>query len=111
MRTRKYNKLESHLRSLQGDEVTMTFEAVEGVIASNLPPTLILMILIIVALFNSIRQPAVIFLTVPLGLIGVSAGLLAFGAPFGFMALLGLVHDLEIAVQQGVGFLRVQFAR
>jgi multidrug efflux pump subunit AcrB len=49
------------------------------------------MFLIIVWLFNSIRRPLIIFLCVPLAIIGVTAGLLAFGIPFGFMAILGFL--------------------
>ena len=44
------------------------------------------MVLIVIALFNSLRLPLIIWLTVPLSLIGVTAGLLIFNQPFGFMA-------------------------
>ena len=47
-----------------------------------------LMVFIIIALFNSIRKTAVIWLTVPLAIVGVTAGLLLFSEPFGFMAML-----------------------
>ncbi len=46
---------------------------------------LLLMLLTTVALFNSIRQPLVIWLCVPLALIGVAVGLLSTGQPFTFM--------------------------
>jgi multidrug efflux pump subunit AcrB len=45
----------------------------------------------VIILYNSIRKPLVIFLTVPLGIVGVTIGLLTFSQPFGFMALLGLM--------------------
>ncbi|MDR0993349.1 MAG: efflux RND transporter permease subunit [Verrucomicrobiota bacterium] len=60
-------------------------------LAGKIPPIVAIMILIVIALFNSIRQPVVIFMTVPLTLIGVTVGLLVFGQPFGFMALLGFL--------------------
>ena len=41
-------------------------------------------------IFYAVRQPVLIWLIVPLALVGVTGGLLAAGAPFGFMALLGL---------------------
>ena len=44
-----------------------------------------------VCLFNSIRTTLVIWFTVPLCIIGVTAGLLLTGQPFGFMALLGVL--------------------
>ncbi len=58
-------------------------------IAASLPIFLIMMVLIIIALFNSIRLPLIIWLVVPLAIIGVTGGLLLMGQPFGFMALLG----------------------
>jgi multidrug efflux pump subunit AcrB len=74
-----------------------------------------IMVLIVVGLFNAIRQPLVIWLTVPLALIGVTAGLLLFKQPFGFMALLGflslsgmliknaivLVDEMDLQVREG----------
>ncbi|MDY0375481.1 MAG: efflux RND transporter permease subunit [Desulfobacterium sp.] len=49
------------------------------------------MFVIVVGLFNSIRSPLVIFLTVPLSIMGIAAGLLLTGFPFGFMAILGFL--------------------
>ena len=49
------------------------------------------MVLIVVCIFNSTRATLVICLTVPLAIIGVTAGLLLTGQPFGFMALLGAI--------------------
>jgi multidrug efflux pump subunit AcrB len=56
-----------------------------------LPLSFTLMLLIVVCLFNSIRATALIWMIVPLALIGVTAGLLITGQPFGFMALLGVL--------------------
>lgn len=60
------------------------------------------MILTVVMLFNAVRQPLIIFLTVPLALIGVSAGLLAFGQPFGFMALLGMLSLSGMLIKNAI---------
>ena len=60
-------------------------------LAKALPAALVIMILIVVALFNSIRATLLIWIIVPLALIGVTAGLLITGQPFGFMALLGVL--------------------
>jgi len=49
------------------------------------------MFFISVMLFNSLRHPIIIFLGLPLALIGMAAGLLIFDMPFGFMALLGFL--------------------
>ncbi|MCY2974356.1 MAG: efflux RND transporter permease subunit [Planctomycetota bacterium] len=56
-----------------------------------LPLSFVLMVIIVVCLFNSIRATALIWMIVPLALIGVTAGLLITGQPFGFMALLGVL--------------------
>jgi multidrug efflux pump subunit AcrB len=60
-------------------------------LAKPLPLALVLMILIVVWIFNSIRSTFVICITVPLAIIGVTAGLLLTRQPFGFMALLGAI--------------------
>jgi len=84
-------------------------------IAASLPMFLLAMVLIVIALFNALRQPLIIFLTVPLAIIGVTWGLLLARQPFGFMALLGflslsgmliknaivLVDEIEIQKRQG----------
>jgi multidrug efflux pump subunit AcrB len=60
-------------------------------LARPLPLAVVLMVLIVVCIFNSARATLVICLTVPLAIIGVTAGLLLTGQPFGFMALLGAI--------------------
>ena len=84
-------------------------------LTAPLPIFISVMILITIGLFNSIRQPLVIWMCVPLALIGVTWGLLGTGQPFGFMALLGFLSLMgmliknaivlvdEINVQQGQG--------
>ena len=49
------------------------------------------MFVLIVCLFNSIREPLIVFLCIPLAIIGVTAGLLIFRISFGFMAILGFL--------------------
>jgi multidrug efflux pump subunit AcrB len=60
-------------------------------LARPLPYFLALMVFIVVCLFNSFRVTALIWLIMPLALIGVTAGLLLTSMPFGFMALLGVL--------------------
>ena len=52
-------------------------------------PTVVLIVTLLVLLFAAYRPPLIILLTVPFLLIGVVLGLLVFGQPFGFLALLG----------------------
>ncbi|MBF0228885.1 MAG: efflux RND transporter permease subunit [Desulfamplus sp.] len=61
-----------------------------------------LMVLVIICLFNAFRQPLIIWLTVPLSLIGVTAGLLLFDQPFGFMAMLGLMSLSGMLIKNAI---------
>jgi multidrug efflux pump subunit AcrB len=56
-----------------------------------LPYVLALMVFICVCLFNSIRITMLMWLIMPLAIIGVTAGLLLTRMPFTFMALLGVL--------------------
>ena len=69
---------------------------------SKLPLTFLLMSLIVVALFNAFRQPLIIFLTLPLSLIGIAPGLIFTGQPFGFMALLGALSLSGMLIKNAV---------
>ncbi len=63
---------------------------------------LLAMFLVTVVLFNSVRQPIVIWLTVPFALIWVGCGLLIMGVPFGFFALLGILSLIGMVVKNGI---------
>lgn len=71
-------------------------------IGASLPIFLLSMILIVIALFNSLRLPLVIWLTVPLAVIGVTWGLLATDQPFGFMALLGFMSLSGMLIKNAI---------
>jgi multidrug efflux pump subunit AcrB len=60
-------------------------------LAKPIPFFVAIMMFICVCLFNSIRATVLMWLVMPLAIIGVTAGLLLTGAPFGFMALLGVL--------------------
>ena len=61
------------------------------------------MVLITIGLFNSLRQTAVIWLVVPLAIIGVTVGLLSTQQPFGFMALLGFLSLSGMLIKNAIG--------
>jgi len=61
-----------------------------------------LMVLVVIFLFNAFRQPLIIWLTVPLSLIGLTLGLLIFDQPFGFMALLGLMSLSGMLIKNSI---------
>ena len=71
-------------------------------LAASIPVFLLLMVLLTVALFNSMKQTAVIWLTVPLAVIGVTVGLGATGQPFGFMALLGFLSLTGMLIKNAI---------
>ncbi len=71
-------------------------------VTAHLPIACLMMLIIVVLLFNDLRQPLIIVLTVPLAMIGITAGLLLLGKPFGFMALLGVMSLLGMIIRNGV---------
>ena len=71
-------------------------------IAASLPMFLLCMVLIVIIMFNSLRQPLIIWLIVPLALIGVTGGLLAARQPFGFMALLGFLSLSGMLIKNAI---------
>ena len=77
-------------------------ETATGFLMKKLPIALIFMAVIVVALFNGLRQPLIILLTFPLASIGITFGLLVMGKPFGFMALIGAMSLLGMMVRNGV---------
>lgn len=74
----------------------------QAALASKIPLFVIMMILIVIFLFNNLRQPLVIWLSVPLAIIGVTAGLLGTGQPFGFMALLGGLSLVGMQIKSAI---------
>ena len=72
----------------------------KAALAGTLPAFLLMMVLTVICLFNSLRVTLIIWLTVPLSIIGIVIGLLAFNQPFGFMALLGRTQPFGHAYQE-----------
>jgi len=71
-------------------------------LSASLPVFFLSMVLITVMLFNSLKQPLIIWLTVPLAVIGVTAGLLLAGQPFGFMSLLGILSLSGMLIKNAI---------
>ncbi|MFQ5415444.1 MAG: efflux RND transporter permease subunit [Myxococcota bacterium] len=74
----------------------------QGPLLASIPGFVIVMFVVTIALFNSLRQPAIIWSCVPLALIGVTVGLLVTGQPFGFMALLGFLSLSGMLIKNAV---------
>ena len=71
-------------------------------LAASIPMFVLAMILITVMLFNSLRQPLIIWLVVPLAVIGVTVGLLGTNQPFGFMSLLGFLSLMGMLIKNAI---------
>ncbi len=71
-------------------------------LAAKLPIFFLAMVLVTLGLFNALRQPLIIWLCVPLGMIGVAAGLLVTGQPFGFMPLLGILSLTGMLIKNAI---------
>lgn len=67
-----------------------------------LPLGFLVMFIISVLLFSSIRQASVLWTTVPLSIIGVTLGLVLTNQPFGFMALLGFLSLSGMLIKNGI---------
>jgi len=71
-------------------------------LAASLPVFGVLIVLMLIFLFNNLRQPFIILVTVPLAAIGVTVGLLVFKQPFGFMALLGAMSLMGMQIKNAI---------
>ena len=65
-------------------------------------PALAIIALIIVTLFNALKPPLIIALTIPFAVIGISTGLLVTGAPFGFVALLAAMSLVGMMIKNAI---------
>ncbi|EPB6519819.1 multidrug efflux RND transporter permease subunit VmeV [Vibrio parahaemolyticus] len=84
-----------------GGEYESSKDAQEGLFGS-LPLGYLLMFIITILLFNSIKKPLVIWFTVPLSIIGVAFGLLTTNMPFSFTAFLGLLSLSGMILKNGI---------
>ncbi|ELB2246180.1 multidrug efflux RND transporter permease subunit VmeV [Vibrio parahaemolyticus] len=84
-----------------GGEYESSKDAQEGLFGS-LPTGYLLMFIITILLFNSIKKPLVIWFTVPLSIIGVAFGLLTTNMPFSFTAFLGLLSLSGMILKNGI---------
>ncbi|MEQ8492919.1 MAG: efflux RND transporter permease subunit, partial [Gammaproteobacteria bacterium] len=84
-----------------GGEAETSGEA-NASIAAKLPIAGLLIVLLLVAQFNSLRRPLIIVLTIPLALIGVTIGLIVADSYFGFMTLLGIISLAGIVINNAI---------
>lgn len=73
-----------------------------GDLMSTIPLGLLAMVLVVVILFGSIKQPLVIWLVVPLAMIGVVFGLVVTAIPLEFMGILGILSLSGLLIKNGI---------
>lgn len=71
-------------------------------IMEQLPVAGIIIVLLLVGQFNSIRRASIVLMTIPLGVIGVIYGLLIARSYFGFMTLLGIISLAGIVINNAI---------
>lgn len=71
-------------------------------LGQSLPLGFLLMILTSIFLFGKLRQPTIIWLTVPLAIVGITAGLLTTGGAFDFMSLLGALSLVGLLIKNAI---------
>ncbi|GHA45643.1 efflux RND transporter permease subunit [Photobacterium aphoticum] len=84
-----------------GGEYESSKDAQESMM-SSMPMGYLLMFVITIFLFNSVKKSLVIWATVPLSIIGVAIGLLVTNVPFSFTALLGLLSLSGMILKNGI---------
>jgi multidrug efflux pump subunit AcrB len=84
-----------------GGEYEDSINAQAG-LGASLPVGFLLMILTSIFLFGKLRQPAIIWLTVPLAIVGITAGLLATGGAFDFMSMLGALSLVGLLIKNAI---------
>ena len=71
-------------------------------IAAGVPLMVAAILTLLMLQLESFSRVCMVLLTAPLGLIGVTAGLLAFGLPFGFVAMLGTIALSGIIMRNSI---------
>ncbi|MCB1787068.1 MAG: efflux RND transporter permease subunit [Gammaproteobacteria bacterium] len=84
-----------------GGEYEDSLKAQAG-LGRSLPVGFLLMILTTILLFGRLRQPLIIWLTVPLAIIGITAGLLGANGAFDFMSLLGALSLIGLLIKNAI---------
>ncbi len=73
-----------------------------GDLATTIPFGLLAMVLVVVFLFNALRQPLVIWLLVPMSIVGVVIGLLTTMTAMEFMAILGVLSLSGLLIKNAI---------
>lgn len=104
------NRLSTHINSLSipngyniviGGEQQETEQTFADLYRSMIIAVILILIILVVE-FNSFKQPFIIFISIPMALIGVLFGLLIFRGQLNFSAFIGLVSLTGIVVNNAI---------
>ena len=103
-----FSQIQSKIESIPlPDGYTLTWRGEHGNssdanagLAATMPLGIGAMVVVVFLLFNAVRQPVIIWLTVPLALIGVVYGLIATGTSMEFMAILAVLSLTGMSDQE-----------
>jgi multidrug efflux pump subunit AcrB len=84
-----------------GGELESSIQANQA-IGAKVPIAFFIILILLITQFNSIRRTLIILLTIPLGTIGVTFGLLVAGSSFGFMTMLGVISLAGIIINNAI---------
>ena len=84
-----------------GGEFETSIEANQS-IGAKVPVAMLIIVVLLVGQFNSLRRPLIILVTIPLGIIGVVVGLIVMRSYFGFMTLLGIISLSGIVINNAI---------
>ena len=62
----------------------------------------LIILLLLIGQFNSVRRTLIILLAIPLGLVGVTVGLIVADSYLGFMTSLGIISLAGIVINNGI---------
>lgn len=105
-----FNQIQSKIEAIPlPDTYTLTWRGEYGNssdanagLAATMPLGIGAMVVVVFLLFNAVRQPVIIWLTVPLALIGVVYGLILTGTPMEFMAVLAILSLTGMLIKNAI---------
>ncbi|SKA00395.1 Multidrug efflux pump subunit AcrB [Cetobacterium ceti] len=74
----------------------------EGALFASVPLALMIMFILVIGQFNSVRKGLCIMLVIPLSLLGIAIGLLLTGTDLGFMAIVGIISLAGVVLNHAI---------
>ncbi len=84
-----------------GGDAEMSEKSI-GAVFNYLPMSFMIVVLLLIGQFNSLRKSIIVLLTIPLGVIGVIVGLLITRSFFSFNGFLGIISLSGIVINNGI---------